>query len=73
MCTQVYVYFLILSIGFLQSDVRDMKYADSISSKLSHGVIGVFYSITELDHSFFHWVFEGIYMIIEHLLSKGEC
>jgi hypothetical protein len=39
---QVYVYLLIFSRGVLQRDIRDMKYADIISSKLSHFVIGVF-------------------------------
>jgi hypothetical protein len=30
------------SMRFLQRDVRDRKYADSVSPKLSHWLIGVF-------------------------------
>jgi hypothetical protein len=48
------------------------KYADSVSPKLSLWVIGVFHSITELHISFSHWIFRGLYMTIEHQLSKGE-
>jgi hypothetical protein len=73
MCTQVYVYLFIFSIGFLQRDVRDIKYADSVSPKLSPWVRRVFHSITILHPSFFHWIFRGLYMTIEYQLSKGEC
>jgi hypothetical protein len=52
MCTRVYVYLLIFLIGFLQRDIGDMKYIDSIPPKLSHWVIGVFHSITKLKHLF---------------------
>jgi hypothetical protein len=50
-----------------------MKYVDNVSPKLSYWVIGVFHIITELEPSFFQWVFEGIYITIGHQLSKGEC
>jgi hypothetical protein len=73
MCTQVYVYLLIFPTGFLQRDVRDMKYANSVSPRLSHWVIGFFHNIIELHPSFSHWVFGGLYMIIGHQLFKGEC
>jgi hypothetical protein len=53
MCTQIYVYFLIFLIRFLQKDIIDIKYVDSVTPKLSHWIIGVFHSITELDPSFF--------------------
>jgi hypothetical protein len=53
MCTQIYVYFLIFPIRFLQKDIIDIKYVDSVTPKLSHWIIGVFHSITELDPSFF--------------------
>jgi hypothetical protein len=48
-------------------------YADSVSPKLSHWVIGVFHNITKLHPSFSHWVFGGLYITIVHQLSKGEC
>jgi hypothetical protein len=47
-----------LSLDFphriLQRDIRDMKFTDSISSKLSHWVIVAFHSIKSLDPLFFH-------------------
>jgi hypothetical protein len=61
------------STRFLQRDVRDIKYVDSAYPKLSHWVIGICHNIIELDPSFLPWVFEGLYMIIGHQLSKGEC
>jgi hypothetical protein len=62
---------LFFSIYFLQKDIRDIKYDDSVSPKLSYWVIGVFHNITELDPSFSHKVFEGCYMSNGHQLSKG--
>jgi hypothetical protein len=38
--------------GFLQREVRDMKYDDSVSAKLSHWVIGFFHNIIESHPSF---------------------
>jgi hypothetical protein len=40
------------STWFLQRDVRDIEYVDSVSLKLSHCVIRVFYSTTDLHPSF---------------------
>jgi hypothetical protein len=38
---------------FLQRDFRDIRYADSVSPKLSYYVIRVFHGITKLDPLFF--------------------
>jgi hypothetical protein len=53
MCTQKYVYLLIFLMRFLQRDIRDIRYADSVSPKLSYYVIRVFHGITKLDPLFF--------------------
>jgi hypothetical protein len=45
MCTQIYVYFLIFPIRFLQKDIIDIKYVNSVTPKLSHWIIGVFHRI----------------------------
>jgi hypothetical protein len=59
MCIKVYAYLFIFPTGFLQRDVRDIKYAGSVSPKLSYWVIGVFYNITELHFIFSTGFLEG--------------
>jgi hypothetical protein len=42
MCTSIYLSLDFFSTMFLQRDARDIKYADSVSPKLSYLIIGVF-------------------------------
>jgi hypothetical protein len=49
--------------GFYKRDKKVIYYGDSVSPILSHEVIRVFLSIHDQLPSFFHRVFEGLYMM----------